>query len=115
MSFAHTGNKHLEEHYREKRWICSERSEVNKQGVDTDPAVGVAILLSSRMADRLLDQGNVGARIVYVRLQGPVCNLFVIVTYAMRLSSILCSLLFETHLLGVLMAYKCNTFGLMVS
>ena len=32
------------------------------------------------MADRLLDQGNVGARIVYARLQGPVWNLFVIVT-----------------------------------
>ena len=74
-------NKHLEGHYQEKRWICSERSKVNKQGVDEDPAAGVAILLSPRMADRLLDQGNVGARIVYARLQGPVCNLFVIVTY----------------------------------
>ena len=73
-------NKQLEDHYKEKRWICSERS-IIEQGVDTDPAAGVAILLSPRMADRILDKGNVGARIVYVRLQGPVCNLFIVVIY----------------------------------
>ena len=35
-------DKHLEEHYKEKRWICSERSQVNKEGIDPDPAAGVA-------------------------------------------------------------------------
>ena len=74
-------NKHLEEHYKEKRWICSERSKITKQGEDPDPAAGVAILLSPRMADRILESGCVGARIAYVRLEGPVCNLFVIVPY----------------------------------
>ena len=74
-------NKHLEEQYKEKRWICSERSELTKEGEDPDPAAGVAILLSPRMADRILEIGNVGARIVYVRLEGPVCNLFVVVPY----------------------------------
>ena len=74
-------NKHLEKHYEEKRWICSERSKKDEQGVDPDPAAGVAILLSPRMADRILESGCVGARIAYVRLEGPVCNLFVVVPY----------------------------------
>ena len=74
-------NKHLEEQYKEKRWICSERSKLTKQGEDPDPAAGVAILLSPRMADRILETGNVGARIVHVRLEGSVCNLFVVIPY----------------------------------
>ena len=74
-------NKHLEEHYKEKRWICSDRSKLNADGTDPDPAAGVTILLSPKMADRILSQGCIGARIVWVRLAGPVCNLFVIVTY----------------------------------
>ena len=41
----------------------------------------MAILLSPRMADRILGSGCVGARIVWVRLAGPVCNLFIIVSY----------------------------------
>jgi len=74
-------NKHLEEHYKSKRWICSERSKLDEEGKDPDPAAGVAILLSPRMADRILDQGCVGSRIVYVRLAGPVCKLFIVVVY----------------------------------
>ena len=74
-------NKQLEEHYKCKRWICSERSEVDEQGYDPDPAAGVAMLLSPRMADRILDSGCVGSRIVYARLAGPVCNLFAMMTH----------------------------------
>ena len=61
-------NKHLEEQYKEKRWICSDRSKINKQGEDPDPASGVAILLSPRFVDRILEQGSIGSRIVYVRI-----------------------------------------------
>ena len=57
-------NKHLEEHYKSKRWICSERSKLDEEGKDPDPAAGVAMLLSPRMADRILEQGHTGARIV---------------------------------------------------
>ena len=74
-------NKYLEEGYKEKRWICSDRSKLMKEGEDPDPVAGVTILLSSRMVDRILDSGNVGARIVYVCLEGPVCNLFVVIPY----------------------------------
>ena len=74
-------NKHLEKHYEEKRWICSERSKKDEQGVDPDPAAGVAILLSPRMADRIIEQGSEGARIAYTRLEGPVCNIFATVVY----------------------------------
>ena len=74
-------NKHLEEQYKEKRWICSERSQLTKEGEDPDPAAGVAILLSPRMADRILETGCVGTRIVYARLEGPVCDLFIVVPY----------------------------------
>ena len=74
-------NKQLEEHYQGKRWICSDRSKLDKDGTDPDPAAGVAILLSPRVADRVLGQGCVGSRIVWVRIAGPVCNLFIIVVY----------------------------------
>ena len=46
-------NKHLEEQYKEKRWICSQAAK-EKDGKSTDPAAGVAILLSPRMTDRIL-------------------------------------------------------------
>ena len=71
-------NKHLEDRCKCKQWICSERSEVDEQGCDPDPAAGVAMWLSPMMADRILDIGCVGSRIVCARLAGPVCNLFAI-------------------------------------
>ena len=74
-------NKHLEERYKCKQWICSEKSEVDEKGNDPDPAAGVAMWLSARMTDRILDVGYIGSRIVYARLAGPVCNLFAIMTY----------------------------------
>ena len=58
-------NKHLEEHYKSRRWICSERSKLDEDGTDPDPAAGVTIMLSARMADRILGQGCTGARIVF--------------------------------------------------
>ena len=61
--------------------MTSDRSELDDDGTDPDPAAGVAILLSPRMADMILGSGRVGARIAWVRLAGPVCNLFVIVVY----------------------------------
>ena len=74
-------NQHLEERYKGRTWICSEHSEEDEQGKDLDPAAGVAILLSPRMADRILDQGYVGSRITWTRLAGPVCKLFVVIPY----------------------------------
>ena len=38
-------------------------------------------MLSSRMTNKILDSGYVGTRIAWVRLKGPVCNIFYIVTY----------------------------------
>ena len=46
-----------------------------------DRASGVGILLSKRAQSKLLDFGSQGERVCYVRLQGPVCNLFVIAVY----------------------------------
>ena len=74
-------NKHDCKEFESKRWIRSEVAEKDKQGNCNDPAAGVAILLSPRMAERVMAQGRVGARIVWVRLKGPICNLFVIVVY----------------------------------
>ena len=55
-------NKQLEDNYKCKRWICSEQKEVDEQGYDPDPATEVTILLSPRMADRIiLDSGCVGS------------------------------------------------------
>ena len=63
-----------------RTWICSQEAEI-KNGKCTDPAAGVAILLSDRMVKKVLSSGCVGSRIVWVRIAGPICNLFVIVVY----------------------------------
>ena len=38
-------------------------------------------MLSNRMADKIIDQGHVGTRIAWVRISGPVSNMFFIVVY----------------------------------
>ena len=48
-----------------------------KDGQSKDPAAGVTILLSRRV----LGRGHVVTRIVWVRLTGPICNLFIVSTY----------------------------------
>ena len=46
-----------------------------------DRAAGVGILLSWRMQLKVLSFGSESERCCWVRLRGPVCNLFVIATY----------------------------------
>ena len=46
-----------------------------------DRAAGVGILLSDRMEQKVHSFGSRGERICWVRLQGPVCNLFVVAVY----------------------------------
>ena len=65
-------NTHNRKLWRSKYWITSEDAELNDQGKNTDSASGVAILLSKRFADKILAQGSVGSRIVWVRIDGPV-------------------------------------------
>ena len=67
--------------FKDKTWIHSAPAEVDTQGKCSDPAAGVAIMLSPRMAAKILDSGHVGTRIAWVRLKGPICNLFYIVVY----------------------------------
>ena len=38
-------------------------------------------MLSTRMADKIVDQGHVGTRIAWVKLAGPIYNIFFIVIY----------------------------------
>ena len=38
-------------------------------------------MLSPKMTQKILEKGHVGTRIAWVRLRGPVCNLFYIVVY----------------------------------
>ena len=46
-----------------------------------DKPAGVGILLSARAQRKLLSFGSEGERICWVRLKGPVCNLFIIAIY----------------------------------
>ena len=46
-----------------------------------DRAAGVGILLSARAQSKLLSFDSEGNRVCYVRLAGPICNLFVIAVY----------------------------------
>ena len=64
-----------------RRWITSADAEIDEQGKNLDPAAGVGILLSKQFSSRILAKGAIGARIVWVRLDGPVCPLFVICAY----------------------------------
>ena len=73
-------NNQAKPQFEGKRWICSELAEeVNDKS--TDPAAGVVIMLSARMADKVMSEGHVGTRIAWVRIKGPVCNIFFIVVY----------------------------------
>ena len=74
-------NNQSKELYQGRRWVCSAHAETNEQGKNSDPAAGVAIMLSPRMADKVIGQGHVGTRIAWVRLSGPVCNIFYVVVY----------------------------------
>ena len=38
-------------------------------------------MLSKRMTRSVLSRGHLGTRIVWVRLEDPICNIFVVVTY----------------------------------
>ena len=62
------------------RWTPSKIA-AEKEGKSEDPAAGVAILLSEKMSMNVLSRGHVGSRIAWVRIAGPVCNLFVVVVY----------------------------------
>ena len=46
-----------------------------------DKAAGVAIILSKRIQQKVLQFGSEGERVCWVRLRGPTCNLFVIAVY----------------------------------
>ena len=73
-------NLQEQKRFQGRTWVHSAPAP-KKEGKSTDPAAGVAIMLSNRMADKLLDEGHVGTRIAWVRLKGPVCNIFFIVVY----------------------------------
>ena len=74
-------NAHNSKKWRGKHWITSEDAETDEQGQNLDPASGVGIMLSQRFAKKILAKGAVGSRIVWVRLDGPVCPLFVVCAY----------------------------------
>ena len=46
-----------------------------------DPVTGVTILLSQGMTSNVLIIGHVRSRIAWVRIVGPISNLFVVVVY----------------------------------
>ena len=69
-------NQHTKQQFQGRKWIHSAQETGN-----TDPAAGVAIMLSDKIADKVIDQGHVGTRIVWVRIAGPVCNIFFITVY----------------------------------
>ena len=80
MGLTELHNNQHKPQFAGKHWICSDLA-FEEDGKSTDPAAGVAILLSCRMARNILSKGHVGTRIAWVRLKGPICNIFVVVTY----------------------------------
>ena len=80
LGLSELHNNQTKPQFQVRRWICSEEA-AEVDGKSTDPETGVAILLSARMARCVLNKGQVGTRIAWVRLEGPICNLFVVVVY----------------------------------
>ena len=68
-------NLQEQKRFQSRTWVHSAPAP-KKEGKSTDPAAGVAIMLSNRMTDKLLDEGHVDKRITWVRIKGPVCNIF---------------------------------------
>ena len=65
-----------------RRLVCSATAALDEKGHNTDPALGVAIMLSPRMTDKVIGEGHVGTRIVWVRLTGPMSHILYVVVYA---------------------------------
>ena len=80
LALTELRNKQNNPNFNSKFWIPSAQAET-KQGKCTDPAAGVAILLSKRLSRHIERSGHVGTRIAWVRLCGPVCPIFFIVVY----------------------------------
>ena len=59
-------NSQAKELYKGRRWICSAHAELKENGKSSDPAAGVAIMLSPRMAGKVIGEGHVGTRIAWV-------------------------------------------------
>ena len=74
-------NIHNKKAWRGRHWITSDDVNIDEEGNLTDSASGVGILLSRRFSSKILAKGSIGSRIVWVRLQGPVCPLFVVCAY----------------------------------
>ena len=67
-----------------KRWTCSAtvRDKKGNLKFPNDPGAGVGILLSARMAKKVLSHGNNNSeRLCWVRLRGPSCNMYIICVY----------------------------------
>ena len=79
-------NTQAKKQFQGSTWICNQEAK-EKDGKCVDPAAGVAILLSNRMAKKTMSKGWVGTRIMWARIEGPVCNLFIIVTYTTQRKS----------------------------
>ena len=80
LALTELRNKQNNPNFTSKFWIPSAQAET-KQGKCTDPAAGVAILLSKRMKRHIDKSVFVGTRIAWVRLRGPVCPIFFVVSY----------------------------------
>ena len=71
MGLTDLHNNQHRPQFTDKHWIC--RDVVREEdGKNTDPAVGVTILLFRRMARNILSKGHVGTRVVWMRLKGPI-------------------------------------------
>ena len=68
---------------RDKSFIIAEArtGEDGEKRFPKDKAAGVGILLSKAATQKVLTFGSEGERVCYVRLEGPVCNLFIVATY----------------------------------
>ena len=51
-------NGQTKKHFQDRRWVCSAQAPT-QDGKSIDPAAGVAILLSNRIADKVIDSGYV--------------------------------------------------------
>ena len=64
-----------------KNWVVSAKAKTQADGRCSDPAAGVAIMLSNRMVKKIYSSGCVGSRIAWVRLHTPTGPMFFVCVY----------------------------------
>ena len=65
----------------DRQHLTAKLNEDGAKRFPKDRAAGVGIILSKAAQQKVTAHGSTGERVCYVRIKGPVCNLFIVAAY----------------------------------